>query len=76
MGEIIYEKHFHKETIEEIERERIDFVEAFGEDAEQAPSFDEIMKKIYSNVTYSSPSTFTQRLYSKGIGLSNPNGLT
>ena len=52
MGEIIYEKHFHKETIEEIERERIDFVEAFGEDAEQAPSFDEIMKKIYSNVTY------------------------
>ena len=32
MGEIIYEKHFHKETIEEIERERIDFVEAFGED--------------------------------------------
>ena len=51
MGEIIYEKHFHKETIEEIERERIDFVEAFGEDAEQAPSFDEIMKKIYSNVT-------------------------
>ena len=72
MGEIIYEKHFRKETIEEIERERIDF----GEDAEQAPSFDEIMKKIYSNVTYSSPSTFTQRLYSKGIGLSNPNGLT
>ena len=54
MGEIIYEKHFHKETIEEIERERIDFVEAFGEDAEQAPSFDEIMKKIYSNVTYAS----------------------
>ncbi len=52
MGEIIYEKHFHKDTIEEIERERIDFVEAFGEDAEQAPSFDEIMKKIYSNVTY------------------------
>lgn len=48
MGEIIYEKHFHKETIEEIERERIDFVEAFGEDAEQAPSFDEIMKKIYN----------------------------
>ena len=48
MGELIYEKHFHKETIEEIERERIDFVEAFGEDAEQAPSFDEIMKKIYS----------------------------
>lgn len=139
MGEIIYEKHFHKETIEEIERERIDFVEAFGEDAEQAPSFDEIMKKIYSNVTYlvlperekmaktfiktaieisndyeldieieehlshisatyyfdcgacmgflrriitlraliwSCPSTFTQRLYSKGIGLSTPNGLT
>lgn len=34
MGEIIYEKHFHKETIEEIERERIDFVEAFGEDAD------------------------------------------
>ena len=30
MGEIIYEKHFHKETIEEIDRERIDFVEAFG----------------------------------------------
>ena len=52
MGEIIYEKHFYKETIEEIEKERIDFVEAFGEDAEQAPSFDEIMKKIYSNVTY------------------------
>ena len=52
MGEIIYEKHFHQETIEEIERERIDFLEAFGEDAEQAPSFDEIMKKIYSNVTY------------------------
>lgn len=149
MGEIIYEKHFHKETIEEIERERIDFVEAFGEDAEQAPSFDEIMKKIYSNVTYlvlperekmaktfiktaieisndyeldieieehlshisatyyfdcgacmgflrriiemsddisffdhikgfdmSCPSTFTQRLYSKGIGLFSPNGLT
>ena len=148
MGEIIYEKHFHKDTIEEIERERIDFVEAFGEDAEQAPSFDEIMKKIYSNVTYlvlpereemaktfiktaieisndyeldieieehlshisatyyfdcgacmasleellrcrmtspslttlraliwSCPSTFTQRLYSKGIGLSTPNGL-
>lgn len=24
MGEIIYEKHFHKDTIEEIERERID----------------------------------------------------
>lgn len=46
MGEIIYEKHFHKETIEEIERERIDFVEAFGEDAEQAPSFDEIMKRF------------------------------
>ena len=38
MGEIIYEKHFHQETIEEIERERIDFLEAFGEDAEQAPS--------------------------------------
>lgn len=149
MGEIIYEKHFHKETIEEIERERIDFVEAFGEDAEQAPSFDEIMKKIYSNVTYlvlperekmaktfiktaieisndyeldieieehlshisaptiliaarawdsleellrcrmtspslttlraliwSCPSTFTQRLYSKGIGLFSPDGLT
>ena len=36
MGEIIYEKHFHQETIEEIERERIDFLEAFGEDAEQA----------------------------------------
>ena len=35
MGEIIYEKHFHQETIEEIERERIDFLEAFGEDAEQ-----------------------------------------
>ena len=52
MGEIIYEKHFHKETIEAIEKERIDFVEAFGEDAEQAPSFNEIMKKIYSNVTY------------------------
>ena len=33
MGEIIYEKHFHQETIEEIERERIDFLEAFGEDA-------------------------------------------
>ena len=150
MGEIIYEKHFHKETIEAIEKERIDFVEAFGEDAEQAPSFNEIMKKIYSNVTYlvlperekmaktfietaieisndyeldieieehlshisatyyfdcgacmgflrriiemsddisfflttlraliwSCPSTFTQRLYSKGIGLSTPNGLT
>ena len=51
-GEIIYEKHFHKETIEEIEKDRINFVEAIGEDAEQAPSFDEIMKKIYSNVTY------------------------
>ena len=33
MGEIIYEKHFHKETIEELEKERIDLVEAFGEDA-------------------------------------------
>ena len=43
MGEIIYEKHFHKETIEEIERERIDFVEAFGEDAEPVS---------YTNVTY------------------------
>ena len=32
MGEIIYEKHFHKETIEELEKERIDLVEAFGED--------------------------------------------
>ena len=52
MGEIIYEKHFHKEIIEELEKERIDLVEAFGEDAKQAPSFDEIMKKIYSNVTY------------------------
>lgn len=41
MGEIIYEKHFHKETIEEIEKDRINFVEAIGEDAEQAPSFDE-----------------------------------
>ena len=40
-GEIIYEKHFHKETIEEIEKDRINFVEAIGEDAEQAPSFDE-----------------------------------
>ena len=35
MGEIIYEKHFHKETIEEIEKERIDFVEAFGEYAKR-----------------------------------------
>ena len=52
MGEIIYEKHFHKETIEELEKERIDLVEAFGEDAKQAPSFNEIMKMIYSNVTY------------------------
>ena len=149
MGEIIYEKHFHKETIAEIEKDRIDFVEAIGEDAEHAPSFDEIMKKIYSNVTYlvlperekmaqtfietaieisndyeldieieehlshisatyyfdcgacmgsleellrcrmtspslttlkaliwSCPLTFTQRLYSKGIGLFSPNGLT
>lgn len=42
MGEIIYEKHFHKETIEEIEKDRINFVEAIGEDAEQAPSFDEM----------------------------------
>ena len=50
MGEIIYEKHFHKETIEELEKERIDLVEAFGEDAKQAPSFNEIMKMIYSNV--------------------------
>lgn len=41
MGEIIYEKHFHKETIEELEKERIDLVEAFGEDAKQAPSFNE-----------------------------------
>lgn len=52
MGEIIYEKHFHKETIEELKKERTDLVEAFGEDAKQAPSFNEIMKKIYSNVTY------------------------
>ena len=52
MGEIIYEKHFHKETIDELEKERIDLVEAFGEDAKQAPSFNEIMKMIYSNVTY------------------------
>ena len=37
MGEIIYEKHFHQETIEEIESESIDFLEAFGEDAEHAP---------------------------------------
>lgn len=51
MGEIIYEKHFHKETIEELEKERIDLVEAFGEDAKQAPSFNEIMKMIYSNVS-------------------------
>ena len=29
MGEIIYEKHFHKEIIEELEKERIDLVEAF-----------------------------------------------
>ena len=49
MGEIIYEKHFHKETIEELEKERIDLVEAFGEDAKQAPSFNEIMKMIYSS---------------------------
>lgn len=48
MGEIIYEKHFHKETIEEIEKDRINFVEAIGEDAEQAPSFDEIMKKMHT----------------------------
>ncbi len=52
MGEIIYEKHFHKETIEKLKKERTDLVEAFGEDAKQAPSFNEIMKKIYSNVTY------------------------
>lgn len=47
MGEIIYKKQFHREPIDETEPEVANFT-----DSGNAPSFDEIMKEIYSNVTY------------------------
>lgn len=47
MGEIIYKKQFHREPIDETEPEVANFA-----DNGNAPSFDEIMKEIYSNVTY------------------------
>ena len=52
MGEIIYKKQFHRETIDEIEAAIRDSKEDLGDDSEQAITFDEIMKKIYSDVTY------------------------
>ena len=52
MGEIIYKKQYHRETIDEIEAAISDFKENFGDASEQSITFDEIMKKIYSNVTY------------------------
>ncbi len=52
MGEIIYKKQFHRETIDEIEAAISDSKEDLGDDFEQAITFDEIMKKIYSDVTY------------------------
>lgn len=47
MGEIIYKKQFCKEPIEEIEPEMTNFT-----DSSHAPSFEEIMKEIYSGVSY------------------------
>lgn len=47
MGEIIYKKQFHREPIDETEPEVANFT-----DNGNAPSFDEIMKEINSNVTY------------------------
>lgn len=47
MGEIIYKKQFHREPIDKTEPEVANFT-----DSGNAPSFDEIMKEIYSNVTY------------------------
>ena len=47
MGEIIYKKQFCKERIEEIEPEMTNFT-----DSSHAPSFEEIMKEIYSGVSY------------------------
>ena len=47
MGEIIYKKQFCREPIEEIEPEITNFT-----DSGHAPSFEEIMKEIYSCVSY------------------------
>ena len=47
MGEIIYKKQFCREPIEEIEPEITNFT-----DSGHAPSFEEIMKEIYSGVSY------------------------
>ena len=42
-----HKKQFHREPIDETEPEVANFT-----DSGNAPSFDEIMKEIYSNVTY------------------------
>lgn len=47
MGEIIYKKRFCKEPIEEIEPAITNFT-----DNGHAPPFEEIMKEIYSGVSY------------------------
>ena len=51
MGEIIYKKQFHRETPEEIETKPSDFIRDY-EGKVETPSFEEIMKEIYSNVSY------------------------
>lgn len=52
MGEIIYRKQFHRETLEEIEANLSDFSEEHEECNDKAASLEEILKEIYSNVTY------------------------
>ena len=51
MGETIYKKQFHRETPEEIETKPSDFIRDY-EGKVETPSFEEIMKEIYSNVSY------------------------
>jgi hypothetical protein len=52
MGEIIYRKQFHGETLEEIEANLSDFAEDHEDFNGNAASLEEILKEIYSNVTY------------------------
>lgn len=52
MGAMIYKKQFHKETIEEIEADMADFMTQYGDQISMPPSFDDLRKTYYSDVTY------------------------
>ena len=52
MGEIIYKKQFQREAIDENEAEMSECTKSHRNCAGKVPSFEEVLKEIYSNVTY------------------------